>query len=106
MEAPAVDRIEDSGIPNETWKTETGWVVIASAGRLLPQYRNVRGGYSGILYNIKTSGTWVWQPDADEILVLQDLAACRGGPVARPFGIANPNAILKRSKPEGPPELD
>jgi hypothetical protein len=82
------------------------WLYLASSGRLLPASRNVRGGYSGRMYNIRPTGSWVWRPDAREILKLQGLAACRGAPVRRPFGVAHPNKIAAPHEPVGPPPLD
>lgn len=80
-------------------------MFVASDSRLLPGERRVVGGYSGIKYHIRPSGTWVWKPDAEEILKLQELAACRGGTVKNPFGITTPSRKMRRAMPTEAPKL-
>jgi hypothetical protein len=100
----------------EPWMDEEEWLFIGSHHRLSHHARVVKLGYQSealglrkpIERAIPRGGTWIWKPDADEILRLQGLASCHGTDVKikRPFFVVQPSRKALKDRPVGPPKKE
>ncbi len=98
---------------DEGWRTQNGWAMMFCHRELTTRAQEVTLEYTSILAGKKVSvripkdGAWVWLPDANKVLELQQLASCRGPDtlVDRPFFVGSPSARQKKDRPFGPPKV-
>lgn len=96
----------------EPWMKEEGWTLLFSHRELNTRAQTVMLDYTSRLLDRKVevrimkTGTWVWAPDARQILELQQLASCRGPDrtVRRPFHTGQPSVAHSKGRPFGPPK--
>ena len=98
---------------DEKWRTQNGWAMMFCHRELMTRAQEVTLEYTSILAGKKVTvripkdGVWVWLPDANKVLELQQLASCRGPDVLvdRPFFVGSPSARQKKGRPFGPPKV-
>lgn len=90
---------------------EDGWTLLFSHRELAIRSQTVLLEYESELLGkrrevrIMTGGTWVWDPDARNILKIQHLASCHGADhtVRRPFHTGQASIRQMAGRPSGPP---
>lgn len=98
---------------DDSWKKDKEWIFLCSNPKLRSQAREVILEYTSELLGldppkrirILPQGTWVWRPDANNVLSLGPLASCRGADkkISRPFYACQVPKTMWRHKPSGLP---